>query len=74
MGGRDAGENRRRSAGGYEPDAQILSIDDRRNVNELVDAMVKEARRRGMTYDTHPVTLEGRLIEDHPGTNHAIQK
>lgn len=37
---------------------QILSIQERRNINDLIPAVLEEARRRGMTIDVDPIHIQ----------------
>lgn len=41
---------------------QILSLEERQNLNDMLPAIIVEARRRGVTIDVDPVTQETRLI------------
>jgi predicted transcriptional regulator len=41
---------------------QILSVEDRRKLDELLPMIVREAKRRGMTIDVDPVTQETHLL------------
>jgi hypothetical protein len=49
---------------------QILSVEERRDLNEVLPLVMREAKRRGVTIDSHAKPMEPRAIAPRTGARH----